>query len=51
MELLDLQPQPAEAAAAGFSPSKSIWPSSIAQFYHWWTVHGKDSHWSLDLRS
>ena len=37
---------PAEAAAAGFSPSKSIWPSSIAQFYHWWTVHGKDSHWA-----
>ena len=37
---------PAEAAAAGFSPSKSIWPSSTAQFYHWWTVHGKDSHWA-----
>ena len=36
----------AEAAAAGFSPSKSIWPSGTAQFYHWWTVHGKDSHWA-----
>ena len=36
---------PVEARAAGFSPSKSLWHSDVDQFYHWWTVHGKDSHW------
>ena len=39
------QIEPEAAAKAGFSPGKSVWYSDIDQMYHWWSVHGKQSHW------
>ena len=38
------QIEPEAAAKAGFSPGKSVWYSDIDQMYHWWGVHGKQSH-------
>ena len=37
--------EPEAATKAGFSPGKSVWYSDIDQMYHWWAVHGKQSHW------
>ena len=39
------QLHPQEAKEAGFSPSKSCWLTDAKQLCHWWSAHGKQSHW------